>query len=310
MIWFFIFTGLLIIYTLLIWLTPKGSLFQELLYIPIYWLKTSRAKPKGLKAERISYGDHQMQYLLLFEPPDGTIPKDQVIVYYHGGGWRFGVPSMFKSNAWFFLRQGYTVVMPCYRRIPKYHSGHIWEDLVSAVSKILEIREKKGWQKKGLVFGGMSAGGNLVALITLDKRLQKKAGLSSELIHGLFLCGAPLDLSQMKQTILIRGYAGPPGTERFNQASPINHISGDEQFPIFCIHGESDGMVEFASATAFVTAFRQKSTADLSFHILSKGSHLDAGSWPFQELPAAQPLRKWLLEINSNVREDLQSEHK
>jgi acetyl esterase/lipase len=289
-----IILGVIILYLALVFFLPKGTWVQEGVYMPFYWWKLKQVRPKGLDPVRVAFGPHRMQYLLYYPPPDGTPKQETVIVYFHGGGWRFGVPSMFKSNAQYFLRRGFPVIMPSYRRTPKYKADAIREDLALAMAVVAEVMKKENWVGYKILLGGMSAGGNLAALIALDNDLLSKGHFKQQDLAGLFLCGAPLDLAKMEDSQLLFDYAGPRSGALFPKASPITFISGKETFPILCIHGTKDGMVAFESANSFIEAFRAKAPGKVTFHPLPGGSHLDAGSWPYQEEPAGRILSAWL----------------
>ncbi|MEN0003348.1 MAG: alpha/beta hydrolase [Bacteroidota bacterium] len=279
-------------------LLPKGNLLQELAYMPTYWWKMRQARPPKTPAQRYDFGSHHMQYLLYFPPLENMPRKEQAIIYFHGGGWCFGVPSMFASNAYFFQRQGYGVFMPCYRRVPTYNVTHIREDLSLGLGKIMELKDVLNLEVSSFLLGGMSAGGNLAALLAFDQALWQHTTFTKAQLAGLFLCGAPLDLAKMQWSILLHWYAGPKHQPLFQTASPINYLHESANFPILCLHGTSDGMVRFASANSFLEACTAKTQCTIQLETIHNGTHLDAGSWPYQDQPAGQVLRAWLRTIN------------
>ena len=62
---------------------------------------------------------------------------------------------------------------------------------------------------------------------------------------GLFLCGAPLDLTKMRKTPPLYWFAGSRDSERFQAANPISYLKEENLLPTLFLHGTSDGLVEY-----------------------------------------------------------------
>ena len=285
--------GSVIIYCLLFWLVPKGNLIHEGLRLPIYQYHAQTTPKNNMIVKKHRFGNHRRQYFLHCQPKNGATKK-QVIIYYHGGGWSLGSPEMFRVNAQFFVNQGYEVFMPSYRRIPFYRYPAIREDLSTTLQQIVKMKQAEGDNDLKIILGGMSAGGNLVALMLYDKIALKKLGLTPNLFSGILLCGAPLDLSQMQKSPVLWSYAGHKDSDTFRQASPIEHLVGDEQTPILCIHGKKDGLVFYPSAANFIAKIKKQNPHLLQSIILPEGTHLDTGSWNFHDNELRRQLIAWL----------------
>ncbi len=270
--------GFILFYALLYLLVPKGNLLQELLHIPFYLLKVFRTPLDSMVVEKHYFGKHRRQYFLLCKPKDGSRKKKQVIFYHHGGGWGTGNPEMFRINAKLFVEQGYWVILPTYRQIPFYAYPAIREDVSLGLKKGLEVLEEQGMKGVKIILGGMSAGGNLVALLLYDRKRLADLGYTPDLFSGIMLFGAPLDLDSMYWSPLLWLFAGAKGSANFREASPINHLQGDEQTPLLCFHGTKDGMVAFAGTRHFI---QQLSTKEVDFIPVPGASHLDMGRWNF-----------------------------
>ena len=122
---FFIILIIVLSYQLL----PKGNLLHEGLHLLPWWLKMWRIPSNRQKRTKISYGKHRRQYFLLFEPQNGIITQDKIILYIHGGGWQFGSPDAFAVHGQFLTNQGYAVIMPSHRRLPFFDYHDLREDL-------------------------------------------------------------------------------------------------------------------------------------------------------------------------------------
>ncbi|MEO1515796.1 MAG: alpha/beta hydrolase [Bacteroidota bacterium] len=274
---------------------PKGNALHEVLSLPSYLLKVYRTPTKDMKVEKHFYGKHRRQYLLWCTPLEGVSQKKHVIVYHHGGGWAFGSPEMLRMNAQYFVRLGYSVILPSYRRSPKYRLPEMWEDLMGGLHKGLELMAENGLGERQLILAGMSAGGNLAALCMYRREAVRQAGLDPERFRGLMLFGAPLDLRTMARTPILYAYCGSRRGEMFQQANPIEHLEQADERPVLCVHGTSDGMVPFEGTQNFMA--KQKALGGgnhIHLHVIEQGTHLDAGSWGFEENDLRPLIGKWL----------------
>ncbi len=244
--------------------------------------------------EKHRFGSHRRQYFLFFQPKNRKTDKKNVIVYYHGGGWRSGSPELLRSNAQLFINLGYCVFMPSYRRAPFNGYAEIRADISLSLKKSVEVMNNHGLQDKKIILGGMSAGGNLVALILYDRNELEKLGFSQELFSGLMLFGAPLDLATMKDSVVLRDFAGRRDQPTFKQASPIQHLQEDENIPVFCVHGTHDGLVPYSSALSFSEKLNKINDETLTFITATKATHLETATWAFEDNPIRKTMIDWL----------------
>jgi len=294
----------LLIYLLLIFLIIvlfagfllRGTLLHELLHLPMYHYQLYKNHPGGIPFTRYSFGDHSRQYFLHFPPTDQKIKRNQVVIFFHGGGWSLGSPEMFKVNAAFFADRGYHVFMPSYRRIPFYRYPRIREDLDVGFTEVLACMKALGLENHKIILGGMSAGGNLAALLVYDRLGLQARNISPSIFSGLLLFGAALDMSLLQATPLRWFYAGSPTDPNFTKASPINYLQEKETLPTLIIHGTHDGLVAYRSVEAFIKKISVRQTENLTIKIIPKGSHLDAGSWNFFDNDLRRLLVEWLEE--------------
>ncbi len=279
-------------------LVPKGTLYSELLALPRFWWEVSKVELQNMQEMRYDYGAHSRQYLLLFQPPPHATHRQQIVIYFHGGGWRFGKPEQFRANAQLLVNQGYTVIMPSYRRIPRYNYWHIREDLTAILQKIRWIQQQQAMLDYDLILGGLSAGGNLAALMYYNQAELRKAGFSPQEFNGLFFLGAPLDLHQMRNSLVLQAYAGNRKKNRFYQANPINYLDEVEQPSVLCIHSNKDGLVEYECAISYVETMQQLHPEQVEFHTLTDATHLDTARWSYKDEQVRKLLFNWLAERN------------
>lgn len=110
-----------------------------------------------------------------------TSEKLPVYIYFHGGGFIFGsIASEDFVCAQTAINAGVLVVNVNYRHTPEHVFPTAWHDSQDAFAWVHKnIEELKGDPSKVLV-GGVSAGGQLAASLTLEKHLGK-----SEVMKGL-----------------------------------------------------------------------------------------------------------------------------
>lgn len=285
---------ILLILLVAVGLVVRGTLLHELLHLPVYHYHLYKNHPGKIPFTRHSFGDHSKQYFLHFPPTKSAVERKQVVIFFHGGGWSLGSPEMFKVNAAFFANRGYHVFMPSYRRIPFYRYPAIREDLDAGFLEILAWLKKSGLENHKIILGGMSAGGNLAALLAYDRTRLKALNINPSIFSGLLLFGAALDLSGMQASPVRWSYAGSSNSPNFAKASPINYLQEKENLPTLIIHGTHDGLVAYRSAEAFIKKISERQTENLTIKILPNGSHLDAGSWNFFDNDLRKLLAEWL----------------
>lgn len=295
---FLFLLGIALMYGLLWLAVPRGSLLHELLHLPPFWVHLLSSPGNNFREERIAYGAHRRQYMLLCIPPEGMPLQPAVLFYFHGGGWQFGAPEQFRPQAQQLTRKGFVVLLPSCRRLPRYNYRHIREDLTQMLLKARDVLAQREMGEKKAIIGGMSAGGNMAALAALDHEGLEQAGLSPEWFQGLFLLGAPLHLDKMASSPTLRFFAGPRDQPMFRQASPYQYLNKSVNISTLIIHGAKDGMVKFEGAREFANRMKAVNAAETRFVSLPEGTHLDVASWFFREGEAREAFWGWLERLS------------
>lgn len=270
------------------------EVLKEVKYFPrhAYKVTTGRIKAGVYPHQKYVFGPHKKQYLCWFEPE--KITQDQIIIFYHGGGWTFGTPELFSDRAKLFGELGFPVIMPSHRKLPLHSYKEIREDLILTLKKVYEVLKSKDWLHKKIILSGMSSGGNLAALLLLDHSLLKNTGFSRNHFVGVLLCGAPVNLEGMTDSFVLTNYAGKRTEKSFKNASPMHHLSKVLEKPFLVIHGTEDGLVNFSSTADFVKKLTPLNKATTDFYIIPKGSHLKAVSWAYEDNEVRTKIINWL----------------
>ncbi len=271
----------------------KGTALYEIFSMTGYWYKTFSTKTQNQIITKYCFGSDPKQYFLLYAPLE-IDPTKPLILYYHGGGWLFGKPEIFAKKAAIFNKLGYQVIIPSYRKLPRYNYTHMREDLNLSLKKLQQLKKDGSLVFDKIILGGTSAGGHLVSLIYYHKAILEKYGFKQEDFIGLFLTAPPLDLSQMKHSPVLSLLAGKRSKQKFHDASPINYLSESAPIKIFCIHGTKDGLVQFKASETFLNHFEKKFPTLLTRINLKNYGHIQSASWAHTDNYLRQELIKFI----------------
>lgn len=270
---------------------------MDMLTLIPYWLRMWKVK-MHLKSEKYTFGKNRRQYVL-YCPADARVKeKDYVILYYHGGGWQFSSPDAFLPAAQVMTDWGFPVVMASHRRLPIHGYRSLREDISLALEKTWEIMQEQGLSDKKIILGGMSSGGNLAALLYFDKATLAKLKVPQDKLAAIFLQSAPLDLLQMKWSPTIHFLAGKKSGPNFTAASPINYLQATDSRPIYLIHGDKDGVVQYECTLTFLEKTKILRCPNVRFETIKGGGHMAASDWAAVDNEVRKKLKDWLSQFN------------
>lgn len=132
-------------------------------------LPLARPGLHGVEVERdVPYrdGGHPQHHLDVWRPVkrDGPLP---VVIYIHGGGFRFLSKDTHWIFALIFARRGYLAFNIDYRLAPGHPFPAAVEDACAAYRWVVENAHRFGGDPKRLVLAGESAGANLSTVLAL-----------------------------------------------------------------------------------------------------------------------------------------------
>ena len=172
--------------------------------------------------------------------PSGKGPHP-VMVFIHGGSWRFGDKRMTGKKPEFFTGEGYIFVSINYRLSPAVlHPAHA-EDCGKALAWIHKNIAEYGGDPKRIYVMGHSAGAHLAALIATDETYVKAGGADLSAIRGtILLDGAGYDIPTMVKSgeLFAEGRyekAFGESESTWRNASPVTHIANGKGIPPFLI---------------------------------------------------------------------------
>ena len=235
-------------------------------------IQANRRKTDSVVEEKIQYGPHHQQYINIYRPASGGTQRSMVF-FVHGGGWRMGSPKLFRFIGRFFAQRGFVTALPGYRLAPYVHFPVPLHDLMEALKVSLHTVVRQEECADSVIMAGQSAGAQLAALMTFDRSELERHLISQDIFAGLVTISGPLDFSICQRNILrivIEEFFDHP--ESRMMADPIRHISGDEDVPVLCIHGERDSLVDIENSASYIKKLNQENEC-LGELLCIKGAH-------------------------------------
>ena len=119
----------------------------------------------------------------LYRPAEAPATGAPVVVYFHGGGWLLGsIDSHDAVTRALANASGAVVVSVGYRRGPEHRFPTAAEDAYAATAEVVQRAEELGVDGARIAVAGDSAGGNLVAAVTLLARERGGPALRAQVL--------------------------------------------------------------------------------------------------------------------------------
>jgi acetyl esterase/lipase len=135
--------------------------------------------PVGARVQRnVAYGPATPQRLDVYAPPHAK--GAPIILMVHGGGWTRGDKNsagVVQNKVRHWLPKGIIMISVNYRMVPQVNVTQEAEDVARALAFVQQHASAWGGDSSRVVLMGHSAGGHLVALVTADSALQRRAGV-------------------------------------------------------------------------------------------------------------------------------------
>jgi acetyl esterase/lipase len=187
----------------------------------------------------IAYGPEPQQRLDVYVPESAAVSPRPVVVFWHGGRWRYGDKADYRFVGAALAESGYLTVVANYRHYPQVKMPGFMQDAAQAALWAAAHADEYGGRRDRLYLMGHSAGAHLAALVTLDPRYFAAAGQAAPHIAGVIGLSGPYDFLPLLEPD-VQDMFGPPPL--YPESQPINFVRADAP-PMLLVHGLKDGTV-------------------------------------------------------------------
>jgi acetyl esterase/lipase len=203
-------------------------------------------------ASGLSHGEGARQRLDVYRPRAVRRPAP-VVVFLYGGRWQRGSREEYRLLGDALTRRGFVAVVPDYRLYPQASFPAWVEDGAAAVRWTRENIRRYGGDPERIFVVGHSAGAHTAALLALDQRYLRRAGVPAGGVRGFVSLAGPVDTVWTDPDVqaLMGPRAGWPATY------PETFIDGTEP-PLLLLHGAGDETVSAANSVRLAARIRER----------------------------------------------------
>ena len=190
-------------------------------------------------ARAVPYGADARQTLNIWAPRRPTEQKLPVVVFFYGGGWSEGSAADYGFAGAGYASRGFIAVVPDYRLVPSVRFPSFVEDGALAVKWVRDNIARYGGDPERITIAGHSAGAYIGAMLTLDQRFLRNAGVEPSTIRAAALLSGPYDFHPFTESRGRNAFGRWPNPR---ETQPVNFARADAP-PIMLAHGTADRIV-------------------------------------------------------------------
>jgi acetyl esterase/lipase len=209
-----------------------------------------------LRERGAAYGPLERQALDVYAPKRETTPAP-VAVFFYGGSWDSGRRQDYDWVGRALAAQGFLTIVPDYRLYPAVRYPSFVEDGALAVRWAVEHARALGGDPDRIVLVGHSAGAYIAAMLALDDRYLRAAGIDPKAVRAFAGLSGPYDFLPIDGPITRRTFGEAPdlpGTQPGLYASATSP-------PAFLATGDADTTVKPRNTAALAAALRARGGA-------------------------------------------------
>jgi len=218
----------------------------------------------------IAYGADPQHRLDVYVPDGAAGAPRPVVVFWHGGRWRFGDKADYRFVGAALAESGYVAVVANYRHYPQVKMPGFMDDAARAALWAVAHAGEFGGDRGRLYLMGHSAGAHLAALVTLNTGYFAATGQPVPRIAGVIGLSGPYDFLPLLEPD-VQDMFGPP--QIYPQSQPINFVRADAP-PMLLVHGLSDDTVRPKNSRNLAAALSALG-APVTLKLYPKVSHAD-----------------------------------
>ena len=181
------------------------------------------------------------------------------IIFFFGGGWRYGSPAQFEKHCTYLASRGMVAITAEYRVWGRHKTKAIasFQDAKSAMRYVRSNAKRLGIDPNRIAAGGGSAGGHLAGALGTIGGLDDPA-------DDLSVSAAPNALCLFNPALILASipdaFPLPDGLEERFGVSPTAfspyHNIGSNQPPAIIFHGDADTTIHHKSVELFTEKYK------------------------------------------------------
>lgn len=190
-------------------------------------------------ARAVPYGPDARQKLDIWAPRRNASEQLPVVIFFYGGGWSQGAAADYGFAGAAYASNGFIAVVPDYRLVPSVRFPAFVQDGAQAVKWVRDNIGRHGGDPDRITLAGHSAGAYIGAMLALDQRYLRNAGVDPSIVRAAALMSGPYDFypfTEARGRDAFGAWAVPAETQ------PISFVRADAP-PIFLAHGTADRIV-------------------------------------------------------------------
>ena len=200
----------------------------------------------------IAYGTDARQRLDVYRART-TRTGAPVVVFLYGGRWKYGTKRDYLLVGNALARRGLIVVIPDARQFPSVRFPAWIDDGASAIRWTRDHIARLGGDSARIVVVGHSSGAHTVAMLALDARYLRGAGLARDAVRGFASLAGPVDTTWTAPDV--QEIMGP--SARWPETYPYNFVDGTSP-PLLLLHGTSDHVVTVGNSVRLADRIRER----------------------------------------------------
>ena len=205
-----------------------------------------------LAAKGVAYGAQPRQRLDVWTPKRRAATLRPIVVFFYGGAWVKGARGEYGFAGRAYATRGFVAVVPDYRLVPTVRFPTFIEDGALAVKWTRLHAREFGGDPARITIAGHSAGAYIGAMLTLDRRYLRDAGVPDGTVRAAALLAGPYDflpLTDRRASDALGNWPRPKETQ------PITYARADAP-PMWLAAGTADTTVNPRNSEALAARLK------------------------------------------------------
>lgn len=102
----------------------------------------------------------------------------------------------------------------------------------------------------------------------------------------------------MKWSPTMQLFGGQKSSTVFSSANPITHLQTTDTRPIYLIHGDKDGVVQYECTLSFWEKTKALRCPNVRFETVKGGGHMASSDWAAEDDDVRRRLKDWLSQFD------------